>query len=351
MVKFTAITADMGKTSKNHIGIVGLGLIGGSIAEALRDEYDVIGFDTDSATCEYAKNHGICRTVADLSAMRGCSVIFVCVPVSATERVLESVYGAVGESAIISDVASVKTPFSHAKGRYVGGHPMAGTELGGIQAAKPHLFQNAYWCITGSGADADTVRSIVKAFGAIPVDISAEEHDRAVSKYSHAPHAIAYALAAAAITGDAAPIAGSGFLDTTRIAKSDAGFWSDVLYLNRQNVIEDIRAVTAQLQKIETMLNSDDRAALIEYLDAARKKRLALDRIDLGGATVYVDLVDRVGEFERVTGVVARAGINVKSIALVPGREGTAGALRLEFENESDAQAAKTALGIKEKSK
>ncbi len=332
------------RTEKIEIGIVGLGMIGGSLALALggSEKYDVVGFDTDPKTREYAQDAGICRIV-EVEQMQGASAVFVCVPVSAMKGVLDGLSDKLSGT-LITDVASVKLPFASTRGRYVGGHPIAGTENGGIAAAKPHLFQNAYWVITSVGDDAKTVESIVKSVGARPLFMTAAEHDRAVAAFSHVPHAVAYALTSAAVSG-VRPIAGSGFLDTTRIAKSDGGFWADVMLMNADNVVKGVRDCGKELDALCGMIERGDRDGLEKYFTAARKKRLALDRIDLGGEALYVDLVDRQGEFERVLGAIARAGIDVRNIALVPGREGASGALRLEFADARDREKARDVLG------
>lgn len=332
---------------KQKIGIIGLGMIGGSLALALNGKFDVVGYDVDSGVCDYARAH-VCRVAESIENMRDCAVVFVCVPVSVMRDTLISVSGALGESVVITDVASVKAPYAGICKRYVGGHPMAGRERGGIEQAKAHLFENAYYCITDGGEDAELVRSVVEKTGAIPIFMTASEHDRAVSVFSHVPHAVAYASVTSALGESVQPIAGSGFMDSTRIAQSDERFWAEVLKLNRENVLHGIKSVVAELNKIDGMLTRGDDVALVEYLAAARQKRIALNRVDLGGEELYVDLVDRIGEFERVTGALAHAGINVTNIALVPARTGVNGALRLEFDSAADKLHAMRVLGLKE---
>lgn len=329
---------------KTKIGIVGLGLIGGSIALSLGDDYAISGYDTDEAVCEYARADGICDIVQP-TEMSDCAIVFVCVPVAAVRDTLVSLRSAVGSKTIIADVASVKASFDGAISNYVGTHPMAGTERGGIKSARKHLFENAYWVLTEKGESADLVRGVIEKTGAIPLYMSAAEHDRTVAKYSHTPHAVAYALVQAALDG-AQPIAGSGFLDTTRIAQSDERFWTEVFLDNGENLSRGIADVIEELNKIRRMTEAADRDGLMKYLGAARMRRLALNRVDLGGEVLYVDLVDRIGEFERVTGTVARAGINLTNIALVTGREGAAGALRLEFGSADDRNRAASVLGV-----
>lgn len=331
-------------TNKEKIGIIGLGMIGGSLALGLSPYYDVVGYDTDESVCAYAMDNGFCTDVVSPCEMRDCSVVFVCVPLVSMRAVLDGLYAALGDGVIISDVASVKLPFSGTRGRYVGGHPMAGSERGGIKQAKSHLFQNAYYCITGVGEDADRVRGIVEKTGAIVLSMSAEDHDRAVAAFSHTPHAVAYALTTAAVESGVQPIAGSGFMDSTRIAQSEGRFWAEVFKLNKENTARCIKSVIRELTEIQGILERDDYKKLERYFDTARRKRDALNRVDLGGEELYVDLIDRVGEFERITGAVAREGINLTNIALVPARSGASGALRLEFGSVADKLRAQKAI-------
>lgn len=313
---------------------------------SLADKYEIHGFDTDGGTRSVATERGVCNVVNSVDELRVCDIVFVCVPVFAMREALSTARRALPDEVIIADVASVKAPFTGLISGYVGTHPMAGTERGGIFQAKAHLFQNAYWVITERGKAAECVKSVIEDTGAIPLVMSAKEHDRAVAEFSHVPHAVAYALVTAATGSGARPIAGSGFLDTTRIAQSDGKFWSTVFGSNTENIRNGIASVISELNDIDSMLADGDVAALEKYFSGARQKRLALNKTDLGGEALYVDLVDRVGEFERVTGAIARAGINVTNIALVAGREGASGALRLEFATAEERDLAAKVLNI-----
>ena len=324
---------------KQRVGVIGLGLIGGSIALALKDEYEVCGYDVDARTREYAAEH-VCKP-CEISEMRDCVAVFVCVPLWCMSESLKTVSELL-PNVLLTDVGSVKTPFAGICKRYVGGHPMAGVERGGIRSAKRNLFKDAYWAITDGGADGATVEGIVSHTGATVVRMTAKEHDIAVARYSHVPHAAAYALVNA--SSDTAPIAGSGFLDTTRIAQSDEKFWTEVFALNGDNVARELDALICELENIKGMVKRREYPALSEYLRGARQKREALNRVDMGGEALYVDLIDRVGEFERVTGIISKAKINMINIALVPSREGALGALRLEFSTQADKAAAERVL-------
>ncbi len=330
----------MGKTK---IGIIGLGMIGGSLALALNGKYDVLGYDNDLETSDFAVKNKFCEIVSP-DKMQDCEAVFVCVPVGAMSKVLGELSEMLGDKTIITDVASVKVPFSKTRGRYVGGHPMAGTEVGGIRSAKKNLFENAYYVITDNGDDGKKIGGIVESLGAIPVYMTAKEHDLCVSKYSHVPHAVAYALVAASAKSNVSPIAGSGFMDTTRIAASDEKFWTDVFKYNRQNVSVGIGEMIKELETMQNMLDKEDYCALEAYIRSARLRREAIKNSGLGGEVLYVDLIDRVGEFERVTGRIAHAGINIGSISLVPGRDGVGGALRLEFKTAAERDRAEAVL-------
>lgn len=335
-------------TDTRRIGIIGLGLIGGSIALSLGGKYDIVGFDTDEAACDIAAKRGICTVVRSVKDMRDCAVVFVCVPVFAMREALVAARDVLPDDVTVADVASVKAPFEGLIAGYVGTHPMAGLERGGISQAKSNLFKSAYWVVTDKGEAADRVRKVIADTGATALYMSASEHDRAVARFSHVPHAIAYALVKSATDSGAQPIAGSGFLDTTRIAQSDGKFWATVFGLNAKHIRDGLSSMRAELAAIDGMLERGNIDELEKYFTCARNKRAALNKSDLGGEALYVDLVDRVGEFERVTGAIARAGINVTNIALVPGREGVSGALRLEFADANDKVAAARVLGISE---
>lgn len=269
-----------GKKNKTNVGIVGLGLIGGSIAMALKDFYNIIGIDNNPETTDYALNNGIIDSTGEFTCLKTCEIIFICVPVFLTREIADKIYDCVGDSAIITDVASVKGILKGAKGRIVGGHPMAGTEFSGISAAKHGLFKNAYYCITPYEKTSEKDIMIIKniAVGILkskPIILDCDYHDKLVGLISHLPHTIAYTLSHCAL-GEQTEIAGCGFMDTTRIASSDPRFWTEVARLNKNNVLSAMQKFINDYEKLFNMIQSDDFAGVQEFFEKAKTHRDSL---------------------------------------------------------------------------
>lgn len=334
-------------------GVVGLGLIGGSLAMALKSSGRyVVGVENDAWSAEYALKSGMIDEIGNIASLKGCEAVFVCVPVSAVPTVVDEVYAVVGDSAIISDVASVKSVLLGKKGRLVGGHPMAGTEKSGITAARAHLFENAYYVLVkydgASDADLEYVKDIVLSLKARPVIMTADEHDARASAVSHLPHYLAFALANYALKEDG--FTGTGFMDTTRIAASDARFWTSVARLNRKNVLKDFDGYLVELEKIRDAIERGDDEKLYSLLDEASKLRRALTykRVYLSEYTLDLDIKDEVGAISRISTLMAQNGINVSGIQIVNSREGVGGALRVSVSSEKDYEKTRELFGLED---
>ncbi len=335
------------------IGIVGLGLIGGSLAMTLKSKgYTVLGVEKDVEALSYAQNNNVIDKACTIEELRGCEIVFVCVPVAAVPSVCESVYSVVGDEAIITDVASVKGILKSARGRIVGGHPMAGTEKSGIAAAKAHLFENAFYVVvpyeSSRAEDVEYVKSLAREMKANPIVMSAKEHDERVSKISHLPHLAAYALVNSALSDDG--FTGTGFMDTTRIASSDAGFWAKISLLNRENLLADMDVYQRELDKIRKAIDKEDESALRAILEKAQDKRksLSLKRVYLSEYTLDVDVRDEIGSIHRISKLLADNEINISGIQIINSREGIGGALRISVAAEKDYEKAVKLLGLKD---
>ncbi len=337
------------KNGKTKIAIVGLGLIGGSLALALKERYYVIGCSKNPQTEQYALKCGMVDEIRPISKLKGVDSVIVCTPLSVLKETVRKVYAVVGDSAVITDVGSVKGLLKGEKGRIVGGHPMAGTENSGIAAAKPHLFENAYYCIVpyenSAPADVEFVTRIAAAVKAKPVALSAEEHDLLAAKYSHMPHMCAYALSESVIGGNLS-IAGSGFMDSTRIACSDPEFWTEVFRLNRLNTLTVLDSFMSALGDMRDKLESEDYAGLRERIIRARDKRVELSaaRNIESDYALTADVKDEVGSIGAVTALLVRGGVSIKNMNILNSREGVGGALRLEFASLHDSQIARRIL-------
>ncbi|MDX1658145.1 MAG: prephenate dehydrogenase/arogenate dehydrogenase family protein [Nitriliruptorales bacterium] len=239
------------------VGVVGLGLIGGGVAlDLLRGGHELVGFDVDPDVRARARELDI-DVVEDLSTLVSrCELAVVAVPLEEVPGVLSAVRGQ-RPDLLVTDVASVKDLEVLGAGgldHFVGGHPMAGNERSGIDAARPGLFDGAVWYVTPRPdtlvGDLVAVLELVRTLAGEPVPVDVPTHDRYVALLSHVPHLLAYGLHASAseIMGEGVHgLGGGSFRDVTRVAASDPGFWADVLHANRQAVREALTLVDAWL--------------------------------------------------------------------------------------------------------
>jgi prephenate dehydrogenase len=315
--------------------VVGLGLIGGSVASALIDlGWFVTGDDTDREVAETARKRGLVRAVGlDPTA----EVTFVAVPVmgavDAVKRALAETAGAV------TDVGSVKAAIcaSCPDPRFLGGHPMAGSELDGIDGAQADLFEGAVWVLTPSPTTDDVVfaqvAGIVTSFGAEVVGLTPERHDQLVAVVSHVPH-----LTAATLMGLASEraeehaallrLAAGGFRDMTRVASGRPGIWLDICAENRPAILDVLDRLIAGLGEIRAVVDAGDRERLFTLLTDARQARINLparvaDPADL--AEVRIPIPDRAGAAAEVFTLAAELSVNIASFEVVHVAESTRG--------------------------
>lgn len=235
---------------RRSVVIVGLGLIGGSLALALRRAgWRVTGADRSRRAVAESLRRGVVRQggLSLAGAVRGARLVVLCVPPRAIGPVLAAVSPAVTGEAVVTDVCGVKrTVLTLARrrlvspARFVGAHPMAGSERSGIAAASPNLFRGRVCAITPvAGTRPEAVREVERmwrATGARPVRMSPAAHDRAVAVASHLPHLLAFALARAARPGLVRRLAAGSFRDATRVARSDPALWAQLLDMNRREI-------------------------------------------------------------------------------------------------------------------
>ena len=247
---------------KPRVTVVGLGLVGGSLARALaRAGYRVTGVDAGAATRRAARRSGACVLVTSRlqDALLEAELVVLAAPPLANLRLLRTLAREPrAPRLVVTDVSSVKRRICAAGARlsgleFVGGHPMAGRERPGFAASDPDLFRGRPWILTParSRSASGRVRAMVRDVGALPIRLTPAQHDRAVAFVSHLPQLVAWALADAARSGRArAPLgrlAGPAFLDMTRIAKSPRGLWREILSENRDELGRALRAFRRSL--------------------------------------------------------------------------------------------------------
>lgn len=271
------------------VSIIGLGLIGGSFALALKKsgyKGTVIGYDaaqSNLADALAAKAIDVAAASLDKSIIEA-GLIVLAVPLGAYPIIFrELAQVAKGRRFVLSDVGSVKTYVQHLAEEllpdgavFIGGHPMAGSERGGFAAARVELFQGACYFLTPVATQqqelVQALKEMVERLGALPVVVSPEEHDRVVAKVSHVPHLLA-ALLAGSLSSSEAPFVGSGFRDTTRIAAGNPHMWNDILMLNRGEILTVIESIESVLKSVKTTLHSEDPLGLTGFLQQAKNVR------------------------------------------------------------------------------
>lgn len=314
-------------TSPRRANVIGLGLIGGSIAVALRERgWWVSGDDIDRERARIARDRGL---LDEVGLAPDVEITFVAVPVlSVPEQVHRALAHTTG---VVTDVGSVKAGVCSAcdDPRFVGGHPMAGSELDGLDGADPAMFEGAVWVLTpvahSDDASFAAVARIVASLGAEVVALAPERHDELVAVVSHVPH-----LTAATLMGLAADrslehaallrLAAGGFRDMTRIASGAPEIWLDICAENRHAITAALDGLIDGLSAVRTAIGSDDRTELHDRLRRARDARANLpgrvtDPSSL--AEFRIPIPDRAGAAAEVFTLAAELGVNIASFEVV----------------------------------
>jgi prephenate dehydrogenase len=274
-----------------RIAVIGLGLIGGSIALAARQRLgaEVAGTDTDPSAREAALAAGAVHEAfpTTAEAVEGAQAAFVAVPVGGLTDAVCAVLEHAPRGCVVSDVGSTKRAIvaGIADSRFVGGHPMAGSEHSGLRHARGDLFEDATWFLTPTAATSHTLlerlRGLLQAIGAHPKVIDAEGHDRLVAVLSHLPHVVANVLMAQADATlppglRALSSAGPSFRDATRVAGAPAEIWSDIYATNADMVALAVEDMVARLRAFHRALRSGDHARIGTFTEAAAEARARL---------------------------------------------------------------------------
>jgi prephenate dehydrogenase len=324
--------------------VVGVGLVGGSIGLALRRAgWHVTAADRDPAVAERAVALGVADAAGhDADA----EVTFVATPVGA-------IPGCVADAlargpGLVTDAGSVKGPMAAlmADPRYVGGHPMAGSELEGLDGARPDLFEGATWVLTPVAGTDDhayaEIRSIIATFGADVVALPPDQHDSMVALVSHVPHLTAATLMRLADRRASEHqallrLAAGGFRDMTRIAAGHPGIWPDICAENRSAIVAELDRLIGALGEIRDVVAEDRRDELVAALSEAQRARVALParftRAD-ELAELRVPVPDRPGVLAEITTLATELGVSIADIEIAHSAEGPQGVLILLVEAE-----------------
>lgn len=263
------------------VGVVGLGLIGGSIGLALRDpSRRIVGFDPDPAAARVARDRLCVDALAPLEEVARAEAVFVAVPPDATVGVVEATMAAAGEATVVTDCASVKSEVAGwaqagKVAQFVPGHPMAGHEKGGAAYASAWMFRGARWILTPVKATAASsvraVETLVRAMGATPLRIDAATHDRHVATVSHLPHVLAALLVNLGESLETADVAGGSWRDMTRVGGVDPELWTQIMMQNRTELAHCLRDFESGLSALRAALEAEDREGLRAILLQAER--------------------------------------------------------------------------------
>ena len=339
-------------------GFIGLGLIGGSVAKALKKYHPdckILACDKNEDALLLAKEEGICDfTCKEIDdSFYQCDYIFLCTPVSFNNEYLTTVKKYKNPDCIITDVGSVKGPIHETirnlslEHCFIGGHPMAGSEHSGYSFSNAGLLENAYYILTPEKKvpqnKVSAFFSLVSSFNAIPLVLDEQYHDYVTAAVSHLPHMLAFSLVNLIKDSDNPDgvmkmIAAGGFKDITRIASSSPVMWQQICSENKQPLLTMMDDYIKALSLLRQKIAEEDTDFLYHYFDSAKDYRDSFNSVINGpiGRSYHVSLYvpDEAGAIAEISGLFAKENISIKNIGILHSREYEEGALRIEFYDE-----------------
>ncbi|HEX4008933.1 MAG TPA: prephenate dehydrogenase/arogenate dehydrogenase family protein [Solirubrobacteraceae bacterium] len=341
-----------------RVAVLGVGLIGGSVALAARARLgaSVTGYDDAPEALERALGLGAvdCARSSVADAVRAAEAVFVAVPVGGVSQLVGEALAAAPGDCVVTDVGSTKRAVvaAHDDPRFVGGHPLAGAENAGVEHARADLFEAATWYLTPSATTSgvlyDRLYRLLRGLGARPTAIDAEAHDRILASVSHLPHVLANVLvaqAASTLAGgdDRLPATGPSFRDATRVAGAPSAIWTDIYLSNRDALRVEIDGALERLQAVRAALTDGDREAITVWNDSAAADRRWLLESQLAGGDLHelrASVPNQPGVVAQIALELGRAGVNITDMALYPATDMTEGVVALWIAGEGPAQRA-----------
>jgi prephenate dehydrogenase len=342
-----------------RIAVIGVGLIGGSIALAARERLgaEVAGYDSSPAALAAAlERRAIDRSAATIAdAVSDCDAVFVAVPVGGLPDAVGAALAAAPPDAVVSDVGSTKRAVvaAHDDPRFVGGHPLAGAETSGVEHARADLFDGATWYLTPvattSGVPYERLYRMLRQLGARPTAIDPATHDTILATVSHLPHVLANVLVAQAAQAlstedERLPSTGPSFRDATRVAGASSAVWTDIYISNRVALVAQIEQTIERLGAVRDALIAGDEVAVTDWNDAAAEDRRRLLEAQLAGGPLFelrASVPNRPGVIAQLTLELGRAGVNITDMALYPAPDRSEGVVALWISGEQEARRAR----------
>jgi prephenate dehydrogenase len=356
---------------KGRVFVIGLGLIGGSLALCIQKEHKatIIGFDINSEQARLAKMLGVIDEIAEsiTAGAINADLIIIAAPVNETKQIIQLLSELpLNPNVIVTDTGSTKTKIVESatslkeKGiTFIGGHPMAGSHKSGVSAAKEILFENAFYLLTPEkhieNSKVDQLRNWLKGTNAKFLMISPETHDYLTGIVSHFPHIIAASIVRQteklSESESLIPrLTAGGFRDITRIASSSPEMWKDILLNNREILISLLEQWQDEMNGIKALLESENSGAIFKYFKQAKEFRDGLPQKEKGAIPafydLFVDVPDYPGVISEITGYLAKENISITNIRILETREDINGVLVISFQSDEDRQRAERCIGI-----
>lgn len=343
------------------IGFIGLGLIGGSIAKAVRKfhpDAHLLACDLNRESLAEALSSnvidGICEEKDE--RFKNCDYIFLCAPVEHNLKALKILKDIISPGCILTDAGSVKGIIHDEVERlglsshFIGGHPMAGSEKSGYVFSSERLLENAYYILTPGGASLQKIgefTEFISSLGAVPMVLTAAEHDFITAGVSHLPHIIASTLVNLVnlLDNDAhymKTIAAGGFRDITRIASSSPEMWQQICLENKENISNVLDDYIRLLIQVRCSVDNGEAEQLYQMFASSRDYRDSIDVTDNGlirkSHVLYLDIADEAGGIATIATILAMDKISIKNIGIIHNREFEEGVLKIEFYEEESLE-------------
>ncbi|MED1205000.1 prephenate dehydrogenase [Heyndrickxia acidicola] len=351
---------------QGNVFIVGLGLIGGSLALTIKRQHPkatIIGYDVKKNEMELAKILGVIDECSEnfQSDAERADLVILAAPIIETEKWIERLaLMNLKKDVLITDTGSTKKSVVDQAALlvekdicFIGGHPMAGSHKSGVAAAKERLFENAFYILTPlhseQSVEVDKLKKWLSGTHAKFITLSAKEHDGITGIISHFPHLIAASLVGQAKENqDKFPLlqrmAAGGFRDITRIASSSPVMWSDISLRNKEVLLELMDKWMEEMEKITALLHSEDYNGLHTFFSLAKEYRDQLPSSEPGAIRsfydLFIDVPDYPGVISEITGHFADEKISITNIRILETREDIYGVLRVSFQTEEDRERA-----------
>lgn len=351
-----------------QFGFIGLGLIGGSIAKAIRQYWPgarIVAYNPSRDSLEEAIQDGVINdgsyghNVNYDQLFHPCDVIFLCAPVQKNAENLSLIRSCIREEAILTDIGSTKRDIHQhvmalgLQRHFIGGHPMTGSERTRYRNSRAELLENAYYLLAPEPEvdkiRIDTFRELIQSLKAIPLQVTADFHDYAVAGVSHVPHVVSASLVNLVRRSDNSRgimklIAAGGFRDITRISSSSPDMWEQICLTNGDNIVSLLDDYIDILENAKEQIQRSNGNAIHRFFAAAKDYRDSFDAADTGAANrlwlLHVDIEDRPASLAEVVTLLAVNSVNIKNIGITHNREFQEGALRVEFYKEEDLKEA-----------